>query len=128
MRARRLKKHPVEERETRVLRELKKQKVVGVLEDKIKPIIIQAPRVIPKKVSRTEFRKLEQEILKKTEKMADIEYPFFRLNVEKNVVYTRGKDGRLQSHPVKEETMKKFRKLMGETKRNIGKDEREELR
>jgi predicted nuclease with RNAse H fold len=112
----------------RAIRLKKRQKIVGVIEDAKKPVIIQAPRVIPNKVSRTQLRKLEEEMLKKTEKMADIEFPFFRLDVQKGVAYVRGKDGKIVPRRVDEKTLKKFRRLMGQTKRNIGKDEREEFR
>ncbi len=124
----RLKKHPIEEREAKTLRLIKRQKIVGVIEDARKPVIIQAPKGIPRKGSRTELRKLEQEIRKKTEKMADSEFPFFKVDIENGLADVRGRDGRLQPHPLNEETLKKYRKLMGETKRNIGKGEREELR
>jgi len=123
---RKLKKRPfVEDRMPKLV---KRQTIVGVIEDAKKPMIIQAPKVIPNRVSRTQLRKLEQEILKKTEKMADIEFPFFRLDAQKGVAYVREKDGKIVPRRVDEKTLKKYRKLMGETKRNIGKDEREELR
>jgi len=128
MRARRLKKHPVEERETRALRELRRQKVVGVLEEAIKPVIIQALKAIPSHVSRTQLRKLEEEVLKKTRQKADVDYPFYRFDVERKRVFIKGKDGRFKPYPITEEIMKKFRKAMKDVESEIGKEDRKKLR
>jgi hypothetical protein len=128
MRARRLKKHPVEEREAKILRELKRQKVVGVLEEAIKPVIIQALKAIPSHVSRTQLRKLEEEVLKKTRQKADVDYPFYRFDVERKRVFIKGKDGRFKPYPITEEIMKKFRKAMKDVESEIGKEDRKKLR
>ena len=128
MRARRLKKHPIEEREARVLRELRRQKFVGVLEEVRKPVIIQAPKAIPSHVSRTELRKLEDELLKKTRKTADVDYPFYRFDVERKRVFIKGKDGKFKPYPITEEIMKKFRKAMKDVENEIGKEDRKKLR
>jgi hypothetical protein len=128
MRARRLKKHPVEEREAKILRELKRQKVVGVLEEAIKPVIIQALKAIPSHVSRTQLRKLEEEVLKKTRQKADVDYPFYRFDVERKRVFIKGKDGKFKPYPITEEIMKKFRKAMKDVENEIGKEDRKKLR
>ena len=108
-------------------RKLKKM-VPVIIEDVRKPMIIQAPKVIPKRVSRTELRKLQEEVLKKTIKSADVDYPVYRLDIERNRVFIKGKDGRFRPYPITEEIMKKFRKSLKDIENEIGKEERKKLR
>ena len=99
-----------------------------MLEEAIKPVIIQALKAIPSHVSRTQLRKLEEEVLKKTRQKADVDYPFYRFDVERKRVFIKGKDGRFKPYPITEEIMKKFRKAMKDVESEIGKEDRKKLR
>ena len=109
MRARKLKKHPVEERETRVLRELKRQKVVGMLEEARKPMIIQALKAIPSHVSRTELRKLEEKVLKG---IVDKEPGSVVFSYETNKVFLKQKSGGVKTFDIMKTDMKKIEEII----------------
>ena len=109
MRARRLKKHLVEEKETRVLRELKRQKVVGMLEEAKKPMIIQAPKAVPSHVSRTELRKLEEKALKN---IVNKEPGSVVFSYETNKVFMKRKDGGVKAFDIMKTDMKKIEEII----------------
>jgi hypothetical protein len=118
MRARKLKKHPVEERETRALREPKKQKVVGVLEEARKPVIIQAPKAIPSRVTRTELRKLEEQILKN---VTDKEPNSVAISFETGKIFIKQKSGGVKVIPIMKADMGKIEELIKKAYREISK-------
>ena len=109
MRAKRLKKHPVEEKEARVLRELRRQKVAGDLEDAKKPMIIQAPKAVPSHVSRTELRKLEEKALKS---IIDKEPGSVVFSYKTNKVFMKRKDGGVQAFDIMKNDMKKIEEII----------------
>ena len=129
MRRKLKKREDIEARENRMLRLLKEQKVPFRIEDVPKPPLIRARRVTPPaKVPRTELRKLEEEVLKKTTQTADAGYPVYRFDVGRKRVFIRGKDGKFRPYPITKELMKKFRKAMKDIENEIGKEERKKLR
>ena len=109
MRARRLKKHPVEEKEARVLRGLRKQKVAVGLEDAKKPMIIQAPKAVPSHVSRTEFRKLEEKALKN---IVNKEPGSVVFSYETNKVFIKQKSGGVKAFDIMKTDMKKIEEII----------------
>ncbi len=93
----------------RAIKLKKRQKIVGVIEDAKKPIIIQAPKVIPNRVSRTELRKLEEKALKE---IIDKEPGSVVFSYETNKVFMKRKDGGVQAFDIMKTDMKKIEEII----------------
>jgi len=122
MRAKRLKKHPVEVKEARILRELKRQKAVGVLEDNIKPVIIQAPRAIPSRVSRKELKKLEGEVKEAMMKKA-VEGGSATISFQQGKIFLKRYDGKIFVYKLTPSGMEKFLQLMKKMRTDTERDQ-----